>query len=481
LKGVNTIEIFKLFGSILVDSSKAEESISKTEKGAEGLATKLGNGIKTAGKWGLAIGAGAAAAGGALMALANKTAESADFIDKLSERTGINREELQRWKYAAEQSGADIGKLEVGMKKLSDTMDKANTGSKLSEEAFTRLGVSMDDLQKKSPSEMFNTVAAKLADMPDSAERNALGNQLLGKSYTELMPLLNAGSEGMGDLMARADELGLVMSEDAVKANVVFGDSMADVKSAFGAIFMHLSNEFLPILQSFLDWVLGHMPEIQRVISVVFNVISKVTETAYKWFNDYLLPVFSTLFKWVQTNWPKIRDTIKGVFDTVSPLVRALWQLFEVSLLPIFKTLFTWVSNNFGTIGTVIGDVFGGVIKVAEKVIGVFTGVVDGIKTAIDWLTSWNNKDVKDKTPRTGGYDGSHAGGLAYVPFDGYTAQLHKGERVLTAEENKGLATGITNTFHVSAVIREEADIKKVADELFSLQKASNRGRGVLA
>ena len=33
------------------------------------------------------------------------------------------------------------------------------------------------------------------------------------------------------------------------------------------------------------------------------------------------------------------------------------------------------------------------------------------------------------------GVDGSHAGGLNRVPFDGYIAELHKGERVQTASE----------------------------------------------
>lgn len=33
--------------------------------------------------------------------------------------------------------------------------------------------------------------------------------------------------------------------------------------------------------------------------------------------------------------------------------------------------------------------------------------------------------------------DGSHANGLDYVPFDGYVAQLHKGEKVMTAAESK--------------------------------------------
>ncbi len=39
--------------------------------------------------------------------------------------------------------------------------------------------------------------------------------------------------------------------------------------------------------------------------------------------------------------------------------------------------------------------------------------------------------------------DGSHAGGLSSVPYDGYTAELHAGERVLTASENRAYQAGV--------------------------------------
>lgn len=81
--------------------------------------------------------------------------------------------------------------------------------------------------------------------------------------------------------------------------------------------------------------------------------------------------------------------------------------------------------------------------------------------------------------------NGSHKTGLSYVPFDGYIAQLHKGERVLTAGENRTYTnsqagSSVQNIFHVQATIREEADIKRVAQELYNMQKSDARGKGVV-
>ena len=71
--------------------------------------------------------------------------------------------------------------------------------------------------------------------------------------------------------------------------------------------------------------------------------------------------------------------------------------------------------------------------------------VIDKVKSAVDWFTELNRKlndSEKQRIIAAGGtyyekVDGSNAGGLSYVPFDGYISELHRGEAVLTAQENR--------------------------------------------
>ena len=69
-----------------------------------------------------------------------------------------------------------------------------------------------------------------------------------------------------------------------------------------------------------------------------------------------------------------------------------------------------------------------------KAVVTVLAAVARGIKA----LTG---KDVDVNVNKN--VNGSHANGLDYVPFDGYIAQLHKGERIQTAEEANDWRSGL--------------------------------------
>ena len=357
------MEIFKLFGSIFVDNDKANKSIDETDKKGQSTAATLGNMVGTAAKWGAAIVAGAGVAVGGMLALTNQTAAYADEIDKLSERTGINREELQRWRYAAGQSGADIGKLEVGVKKLSDVMAGAITGNKTATESFRRLGISVDDLKNKSQEQIFEQVMTELADMEQGAARNALGNDLLGKSYTELLPLLNAGSEGMDALKNRADELGIVMSEDAVRANVKYGDTMDDLKQAFGGVTREITNAALPIMQNLIDLLLENMPLIQSIAGGVFSFLGAVVSNIGSAL-QVVIPYVSEFFEFFIDGILGLGDP-EAIFGSwqywayqLGEAFRMLYELITETVVPAVVEALGWVKENFDVIGPALAAMF---------------------------------------------------------------------------------------------------------------------------
>ena len=187
------MEIFRLFGSILVDSSEADKSIQKTGDNAKSLSSKLGDGLKKVGT--AAAGIATAAAGAALKSTVDDTAAYADTIDKASYRSGLGAENLQRLKYAAEQSGASLENIEKSAKKMNDRLAEVSEGNEKSAEMFEKLGVAVYDADgnMRSSDDVYNDVLSKLADMGDTAEATAIGTDLFGKAFTDLKPLLAAG------------------------------------------------------------------------------------------------------------------------------------------------------------------------------------------------------------------------------------------------------------------------------------------------
>lgn len=472
-------ELFKLFGSIMVDNDKANESISKTEQKAEGLGNKLAGGIKTAGAWGLAIGAAAGAAGGALLGVATKASETTDRIDKMSQKLGMSKEGFQEWDYILGQNGISIDGLQGGIKTLTNMTDELSKGSKTATDSFGRLGLSFDDLKGKSQEEIFNLTIDKLMQVEDETQRAALANDLLGRSGAELAPLLNQGAEGAEELRKRAHELGLVLSDDAVNAGVVFGDTMDDLKKSFGNVVTQIGVELMPMFQNLMDWVLAHMPEIREFASNAFKVIGDAVMVVWGIFANYLLPIMESIFKWVKDNWPIISAVIKTAFEVIktvwetvlSPVLGLLWDAF--------KAVVDFIADNFPGMQKTVETIFGGIGKAVEGVFGIFKTLIDWVGKAVDAWEKWIDRPADESGSGGNGGNGgiseglrdyipsrksgTHRNGLDYVPYDGYIAELHKGERVLTAAEAKGQTVNHTGTIRVEGV-NNQGELSAVVD-----------------
>ena len=95
----------------------------------------------------------------------------------------------------------------------------------------------------KSQESMFNDTVNALMKLPEGAEKSRLAFELFGKAGTELMPMLNGAEGSVEALKERANELGLVMSDEAVDAGVVFGDTMDDLREPLHRLELNLGQK----------------------------------------------------------------------------------------------------------------------------------------------------------------------------------------------------------------------------------------------
>jgi len=332
------VKIFELFGSIFVETDQANESMDRTDNKAKGIATTLGNGIKTAGAWSAALVGGVAAAGTAMLAAGNKFAETTSNIDDMSQKLGLSREGFQEWSYMLEQSGTTIDSMKAGMTKLNNAFDGLKDGSKTSTEAFGRLGLSLDDLKGKSQEEIFEATITALQGVTDEGERAAIASDLLGKSAVELAPLLNSGAGGVEEMKKQAHELGIVLGDDTIDAGVKFGDTMDQVKSIFTSMATNLMSGLMPTLQLFLDLIIDNMPMIQEVMQNVFGVLGTAIEGIMPLFMqliEQVLPPMIEIFTNLGTNLlPILIETITMLMTNVLPILIEVFSLLITTVLP---------------------------------------------------------------------------------------------------------------------------------------------------
>lgn len=374
------MEIFRLIGSVFVDTDQANESIKKTDDKAGNLGKTFLTGVGNVAKWGAAVVAGATAAAGALVGVATEAAGAMDAIDKGSAKVGISKTAYQEWSYVLGQNGMDVSKLEVGMKTLVSAMDGAAAGTASAQEKFDALGLSVYDSNGKLKDQetMLQETLYALADMENGTEKARLATELFGKSGVEMMPMLNGGSEGMADLTERAHELGLVMSDEAVTAGVVLGDTMDDVKQSFGALGNQLGVAFMPIIQSVLDLILANLPTIQTMFSQLAPVLTGLLE-------GVLPPLFSMVESLLPAIFDLLDATIPIVVSIVESILPVCVSLIEMLLPPIVQIVNTLLPPLLALLMPIM-ELLSPILELLQPILDLVVGILSPLAELISGL-----------------------------------------------------------------------------------------------
>ncbi|MEG2546744.1 MAG: hypothetical protein RSA51_09330 [Niameybacter sp.] len=246
--------------------------------------------------------------------------------------------------------------------------------------------------------------------------------------------------------------------------NAVWADIQEVFKETFDNIILFVQ-AFVEMFQGFWN---AYGDEIMAYIGVIWENIRIVFDTVFKVIND-LLVIFTALFKgdW-EGLWEGVKQLCKDIWDGITDLVsNTLDAILEVlaNIIPAMLEAGANIMNG-----------------IWEGLKGVWNNVCNWVQEKVDWLVDklkfWDNgtEKMSKTTDRSGSgssytsgnssssnstYNGSHANGLAYVPFDGYVAQLHQGERVLTKEESKQYTGNDASNKEVVVAINQLISIVK--------------------
>jgi hypothetical protein len=254
-----------------IGASAAGASPQVDKLGKDGM--EMGDKIKTGsdkgglslGELGIAAGvAGAAVKAGMMLAegamdaaraVADGFGQAIDLggrLTDLSSRTGESAGSLLVLERAFTNTGVSADSVGTSMNKMQKFMTDAAQGGAAQSEAMQRLGLTMEDLAGKTPTEQMSVFAQRISSIQDPAQRAEAAMSIFGKSGGELLPILNNFS---GELQGARDQLGGmpgVMDRSSSAFDGV-GDSMAAINSKIMEFAAGFLEDALPALTKFTN------------------------------------------------------------------------------------------------------------------------------------------------------------------------------------------------------------------------------------
>lgn len=182
---------------------------------------------------------------------------------------------------------------------------------------------------------------------------------------------------------------------------------------------------------------------IQKGIKVGSNFLQTVGEFFSQlpgriW--NFLAQTFQKVVAWGSQMVSSGRAAITSFVSTVVGIVTSLPSKVRGILSQIPAKVSQLGSQLRSAGAAAFNALWNGIKSVGDSILGWVSGFASTIKSFISGIVEGFNNVVgsaDSAKSAAASVKGRHANGLDYVPYNGYIAELHKGERVLTAQENK--------------------------------------------
>lgn len=147
-----------------------------------------------------------------------KTAEGFEKLNRQAVALGITTSGLGELKFISEASGGSFEGLTNSLFMMNKALGTANLQPDgPAAKALDRLGLTLNEIRSLTPDQQFKELAARIAEIPNPADRARTAMDLFGRGAKEILPMLAKGREGFQEFSneyARFGKLTNVQKDD---------------------------------------------------------------------------------------------------------------------------------------------------------------------------------------------------------------------------------------------------------------------------
>lgn len=213
--------------------------------------------------------AAVAALAAALSALTIASASTVRAQARLAEGLGETVQTVQELGFAFRRFGADEEDVGDALATIADRAEDAKGGMQSFIDDFALVGVTVDDLRNRRPSEIFEAFVEGASKVDDANKRAAAAVRIFGDDLgRKLLPILTRGTGALQDLKDEARDLGVVVDDETSEAAEALTDGFDALTARVGGLATGLGLRLIPTGRILVR-------ELGRILDVVQPLITK--------------------------------------------------------------------------------------------------------------------------------------------------------------------------------------------------------------